>query len=76
MTDTQKAAQVQKIQMAEAIRKVKAETVIYENEIKKQIELMDENKHEISSAEKKITEAVEEIIRDLREDERKMKSNE
>ena len=75
MTDTQKAAQVQKMQMAEAVKKVKAETVICENEIKKQIELMDKNKHEILSAEKKMTEAVEEIIRNLREHERKMKVN-
>ena len=75
MTDTQKAAQVQKMQMAEAVKKVKAETVIYENEIKKQIELMDEKKHEILSTEKKMTEAVEEMIRDLREHERKVKAN-
>ena len=74
MTDTQKAAQVQKMQMAEAVKKVKAETVIYETEIKKQIELMDENKHEILSAEKKMTEAVEEMIRNLREHERKVKA--
>ena len=75
MIDTQKAAQVQKIQMAEAVKKVKAETVIYENEIKKQIELMDKNKNEILSAEKKMSEAVEEMIRDLREHERKVKAN-
>ena len=75
MTDTQKAAQVQKMQMAEAVKKVKAETVLYENEIKKQIDLMDKNKNEILSAEKKMTEAVEEMIRDLREHERKMKAN-
>ena len=75
MTDTQKAAQVRKMQMAEAMKKVKAETVLYENEIKKQINLMDKNKNEILSAEKKMTEAVEEMIRDLREHERKMKAN-
>ena len=75
ITDTQKAAQVQKMQMADAVKKVKAETVIYENEIKKQIELMDKNKNEILSAEKKMTEAVEEMIRDLREHEKKMKAN-
>ena len=75
MTDTQKAAQVQKMQMAEAVKKVKAETVIYENEIRKQIELMDKNKNEILSAEEKMTEAVEEMIRNLREHERKVKAN-
>ena len=75
MTDTQKAAQVQKMQMAEAVKKVKAETVLYEDEIKKQFDLMDKNKTEILSAEKKMTEAVEEMIRDLREHEKKMKAN-
>ena len=75
MTDTQKAAQVQKMQMAEAVKKVKAETVIYEHENKKQIELMDKNKHEILSAERKMSEAVEEMIRNLREHERKVKAN-
>ena len=75
ITDAQKAAQVQKMQMAEAVKKVKAETVKYENEIEKQIELMEKNKNEILSAEKKMTEAVEEIIRDLREHERKIKAN-
>ena len=75
ITDTQKAAQVQKMQMAEAVKKVKAETVLYENEIKKQIELMDKNKNKILSAEKKMSEAVEEMIRDLREHESKMKAN-
>ena len=75
MTDTQKAAQVHKMQMAEAVKKAKAETVLYEDEIKKQIDLMDKNKNEILSAEKKMTEAVEEMIRDLREHQRKMKAN-
>ena len=75
MTDTQKAAQVQKMQMAEAVNKVKAETVLYENEIKKQIDLMNKNKNEILSAETKVTEAMEEMIRNLREHETKMKAN-
>ena len=75
MTDTQKAAQVQKMQIAEAVKKSKAENVLYEDEMKKQIDLMDKNKNEILSAEKKMTEAVEEMIRDLREYERKMKAN-
>ena len=75
MTDTQKAAQVQNMQMAEAAKKLEAETVLYENEIKKQINLMDKNKNEILSAEKKMSEAMEEMIRDLWEHERKMKAN-
>ena len=74
ITDTQKAAQIQKMQMKDALEKVKAETVIYENEIRKQTELMDKTKNEILSAEKKMTDAVEERIRELREHERVMKA--
>ena len=74
ITDTQKAAQVQKMQMKDALEKVKAETVIYENEIRKQTELMDKTKNEILSAEKKMTDVVEERIRELREHERVMKA--
>ena len=69
MTDTQKAAQVQKMQMIDALEKVKAETVVYENEIRKQTELMDDDRNEILSCEKKMTNLVEELIRDLREHE-------
>ena len=58
MTDSQKEAQVQKMQMKDALEKVKAETVIYENEIRKQTELMDKTKNGILSAEKKMTDAV------------------
>ena len=74
MTDTQKAAQVQKMQMIDALEKVKAETVIYEEKIRKQTELMDKNRNEILSCEKKMTDLVEELIRDLREHERAMKN--
>ncbi|XP_068726651.1 E3 ubiquitin-protein ligase TRIM71-like [Montipora capricornis] len=72
-TDTQKAAQEQKNQMADAVAKVKAEIVRYENEIKKQIDLRNKNKVEILNEEKKMTDTVEKLIRDLREHERKMK---
>ena len=74
MTDTQKAAQVQKMQMKDALEKVKAETVIYENKIRKQTELIDKNRNEILSCEKKMTDLVEELIRELREHERVMKT--
>jgi len=74
MMDTQKAAQIQKMQMADAMAKVKAEMVICENQIQKQVTLMDKNKNEILFAEKKMTDTVEELIRDLREHERTMKA--
>ena len=74
ITDTQKAAQVRGMQIKDALEKVKAETVIYKNEIRKQTELMDKTKNEILSAEQKMTDAVEERIRELREHERVMKT--
>ena len=74
ITDTQKAAQVQKIQMMDALEKVKAKTVVYEKKVQKQTELMDRNKKEIMSCEKKMTDLVDELIRDLREHERAMKT--
>ncbi|XP_068727231.1 E3 ubiquitin-protein ligase TRIM71-like [Montipora capricornis] len=73
MTDTQKAAKEQKMQMAEAVAKVKSEIVRYESEIKKQTDLKSKNKMEILNEEKKMTDTVEKLIRDLREHERKMK---
>ena len=72
-TDTQKAAQEQKMQMADAVAKVKAEIVRYESEIKKQTDLRNKNKVEILNEEKKMTDTVEKLIRDLREHVRKMK---
>ena len=74
MTDTQKAAQVQRMQMMDALQKVKAETFVYEKKVRKQTELMDKNKKEIMSCEKKMTDLVEDLIRDLREHERAMKA--
>ncbi|XP_068676411.1 E3 ubiquitin-protein ligase TRIM71-like [Montipora foliosa] len=73
MTETQKAAQEQKMQMADAVAKVKAEIVRYESEIKKQTDLKKKSKIEILNEEKKMTDTVEKLIRDLREHERKMK---
>ena len=71
--DTQKAAKEKKMQMAEAVDRVKAEILVYENEIKKQTELKNKNMTDIKNAEKKMTCTVEGLIRDLREHERKMK---
>ncbi|XP_044164478.1 E3 ubiquitin-protein ligase TRIM71-like [Acropora millepora] len=73
VTDTQKAAQEQKMQMNEAVTKVRAEILVYEIDIKKQTELKHKNIANIKNAEKKMTDTVEEWIRDLREHEKKMK---
>ena len=73
MTDTHKAAQEQKTQMADAVAKVKAEIVRYESEIKNQTDLKNRSKIEILNEEKKMTDTVEKLICDLREHQRRMK---
>ena len=73
VTDTRKAAQEQKSRITEAVAKLKAEILLYKNEIRKQTELKDKSITDIMNAEKKMTDTVEEWIRDLREHEKKMK---
>ena len=67
MVDMQKAADEQKMQIDEALKKVKAEVVILENEMKDQTELMNKNKTQISAAREKMNEAVDDCIRLLTE---------
>ena len=67
MVDMQKAADEQKMQIAEALKKVKAEVVIFENEMKNQTELMNKNKTQISAAREKMNETVDDCIRLLTE---------
>jgi len=74
MIDTQKATQEEKMQMADTMAKVKAEMVVCENQIEKQVDLIDKNKHDILFTEKKMTDTVIELIRDLQEHERIMKA--
>ena len=58
MTDIQKAAEGQKLQMAEVVAKVKAEILLYDHQIKKQTELKNQNIANIRNAEKKMTDTV------------------
>ena len=67
IVDIQNAADEQKMQITEALKKVKAEVVIYENLMKQEIELMDKNKMEVAAAHKKMTETVDDCIRYLTE---------
>ena len=62
ITDTQKAAQEQKMQMAEVVDKVKVKFFVYENEIKKQTELNCKNIADITKEERKMSETVDELI--------------
>ena len=59
--------------MAEVVAKVKAEILLYDHQIKKQTQLKNQNIADIRNAEMKMTDTVEELIRDLREHEKKMK---
>ena len=67
MVDVQKAADEQKMQIDEALKKVKAKVVILENEMKNQTELMNKNKTQISAAREKMNETVDDCIRLLTE---------
>ena len=62
------------MQMKDALEKVKAETVIYDNKIRKQTELMEKSGNEVISAEEKMTDAVDECIRQLQEHKKTMKA--
>ena len=73
-TDAEETAREKKVQMAEAVAKVKDKVVAYEYEIKKQTELKNKREAEIRDAEKKYTDNVEDLIRQLREHESNMKS--
>ena len=73
MKVTQEAAQEQKLQMAEVVAKVKAEILSCEHQIRKQTELKSKNEADINNAENNMTCTVEELIRYLREHEKKMK---
>ena len=67
MVDMQKAADEQKIQINEALKKMKAQIVTFENEMKYQTELMDKNKTQTLAAKEKMNETVDDCIRLLTE---------
>ena len=70
MTDTQKAAQEQKMQMMDALEKVEAKIVVYEKEVRKQNEMIQKSRNEVMSAEKKMKDTVNEYICELQQHER------
>ena len=72
MTDTQKAAQVQKMQMMDALEKVEAKIVVYEKELRKQNEMIQKSRNEVMSAEKNMKDTVNEYICELQQHERTM----
>ena len=67
MVDMQKAADEHKVQIADALEKVKTAVAVYENQVKKEKELMHKSRLEISAAQRKMTETVDNCIRILRE---------
>ena len=67
MVDMQKAADEHKMQIADALEKIKTQVTVYENQMKKEKELMDKSELEISAAQRKMTETVDNCIRILTE---------
>ena len=65
--DMQKAADEHKMQIADALENVKTEVSVYENEMKEGKKLMNKSKLEISAAQRKMTETVDNCIRILTE---------
>ncbi len=73
-TEIQQAAEERKVPMANVLDKSKAEVVVVESKINEQIELRNKSKGKIAAAQNKMTEVVEELIRDLREHEMVVKT--
>ena len=71
--DIQQAAEERKMQMTESFERAKAKLVVVETKMKEQSELIKKREEEISVAEKKATEFVEEIIRSAKEHETDIK---
>ena len=67
MVDMQKAADEHKMQIADALKKVKTQVAVYENQMKKEKELMEKSELEISAAQRKMVETVDNCIRILTE---------
>jgi len=67
MVDMQKAADEHKMQIADALEKVKTQVAVYENQMRKEKELMDKSELEISAAQRKMVETVDNCIRILTE---------
>ncbi|XP_022810447.1 E3 ubiquitin-protein ligase TRIM71-like [Stylophora pistillata] len=67
MVDMLKAADEQKMQIDETLKKVKEEVAIFEKKMKDQTEFMDKNKTQISAAREKMNETVDDCIRLLTE---------
>ena len=65
MLDIQQAADKEKLQMADVLENVEAEIVFYEKEMKKAADLIHKSEREITAAQRKMTESVDNRIREL-----------
>ena len=74
MVDIQQAAEEQKMQMTQIFARVNDQVADVETKIMKQTELMKKSEEEIYTAERMVTETVEEIIRIAREHETAIKT--
>ena len=74
MVDIQQAAEERKIQITEVIDKAKEQVAVVERKMNRQIEVMKKTTHEMLTAGNEITATVDELVRDLREQETAMKT--
>ena len=72
--EIQQAADERKVPMANVLDKSKAEVLVVESKINDQIKLRNESRARIVAAQNKMTEVVEELIRDLRDHEMAIKA--
>ena len=72
--DIRQAAAERKVPMAKTLYEAKAEIVVVDSKINKQIELRKKSKARIAAAEDKVTETVEELVQILRDHEKTVKA--
>ena len=71
--EIQEAAEERKVVMAKILNEAKAEIVVFEDKVNKQIELRNESKARMAATESRVTETVEELIQALRDEEKTVK---
>ena len=74
MLDIQQAAEERKVQITKAVDEAKAEIVVVERKIKRQMEFMKRSTDEMFASQNKVTAIVNELVRILREHEAAVKA--
>ena len=74
MLDIQQAAEERKVQITKAVDEAKAEIVVVERKMKRQMEFMKKSTDEMFASQNKVTAIVDELVRILREHEAAVKA--